>query len=159
LSFERLLDRNDHDFEAGWIVDRHLRELLSVQFDIRQGQAGDQLAVTQAVQSRSSVHADDPKPTEVTSSSTAVPIGEAACSDQVFFRSPVETATTADITFCPLKHPPLGLTPGRTFSRSHDSSIIEMERLRSSRGLLGGSIFDWQTKVLSRSLLPKRLVR
>ena len=102
-------DGHDNDLKAARIVDRHLRELLAIEFDIGQVQTVDELAVTDAVQTSRCVESGDPQAAEIAASATTVTLSKPACSHQVFLGGPVKPTTAADVSLGPLKHPPFGL--------------------------------------------------
>jgi hypothetical protein len=116
---EGFLGGRDDNCKTGCIIDRHLGELLSIQFDVGFDQSIDELAVANSVHPRCCVDTNDPQSSKITTLSSTISIRKSACTDQVLLGRPIKSSTPADVSFGALEHSAFRLTASRTLSRTH----------------------------------------
>src|SRR5690606_25888257 len=82
---QRLLDSLDDCIEPRRIVDGNFRQRLAIEFDLRLGQTGDELAVANAALPASRVDPDDPQPAEVALADAAIAVRVNTGPDEILF--------------------------------------------------------------------------
>jgi hypothetical protein len=89
--------------EGGWIRDRQLRQLLTIQLNLSFLQSMDEYAVSHVVLLNRCTNTNDPESTEIAATTTTVSVGIDASPNQVLFCGTIQSASTAYITASSLK--------------------------------------------------------